>query len=835
MRLSELKTGEEAIIVKVQGHGSFRKRLIEMGFIRGKKVKVILNAPLKDPIEYEILSYKLSLRREEASMIEVVGKEDTEAILLQQQSTQNTDNPQIDKSILEERMLNIANNKSKEIKVALVGNPNSGKTSLFNIASGSHEHVGNYSGVTVDSKEGHFEHKGYKFTLIDLPGTYSLSAYSPEELYVRKSLMEDMPDIVLNVVDASNLERNLYLSTQLIDMNLRCIMALNMYDELQNKGDKLDIAQLSKLLGMPIIPTISKTGEGIDMLFDKIIQIYNNEEDKSLRHIHVWHSNDIEKSISKIQNLIKDNEDIRAKFSTRYLAIKYLEHDAQIEKEISHLNNAKEIEEAREKEEKDIEKLLKSNIESAIVDAKYAYIQGALSETYTAKGEKHGGSFTDKIDKIVTNRILAFPIFILLLYIIFSSTFTVGSYPVDWINNAISYIGDMIATILPESWFKDLLIKGVIDGVGSVLVFLPNILILYFFISIMEDSGYMARAAFIIDKLMHKIGLHGKSFIPMVMGFGCNVPAIMATRTIESRKSRLITMLVIPFMSCSGRLPVFVLIAGAFFPHNAGLMLLLMYLLGIVIGIITAAVIGHFIKNDDLPFVMELPPYRIPTSKAIWRHTWQKGKQYLSKMGTTILFASMLIWFLGYYPKNDELVLAQEEAENINEALAQHNENSTNIEYLNLKKENLTVKIDSLHVVQKENSFIGILGKSLDPIMKPLGFNWRLNVALLTGIAAKELVVSTLGVIYSQGSEIDNGATLEEDTRLQQSLVKDISKPSALAFMIFILLYFPCVATFAVISRESNSWLLAVLCCTYTMCIAWIFSFIAYHAYMLFM
>ena len=840
MRLSDLNTGEQGVIVKVNGHGSFRKRLIEMGFIAGKKVTVVLNAPLKDPIEYEILGYKLSLRRSEAEQIEVIGESEAKEVMKKDSSFDTIYADDCDDEwSLSNLMKKLAEERKHVIRVALVGNPNCGKTSLFNIASGSHEHVGNYSGVTVDAKEGRFEYKGYKFVLVDLPGTYSLSAYSPEELYVRKNLIDNVPDVVINVVDASNIERNLYLTAQVIDMNLRVVMALNMYDEFKDKGDELDIKQLGYLLGMPVCPTVSRDGTGIPELFDTVIKIYTQSDPKLARHIHINHGAELEKSIDRIKLLLQKNQSLRDKYSTRYLAIKYLEDDKDIEKIIDALPNRDEIIPARVIEEQRIIDLLHTNTESAIVDAKYAFIQGALAETYKPHQDATPRkTVTDKIDAIVTNKWMAFPIFIVVLYLIFQTTFAVGDYPMQWIDWFVGKFGEFVAMFMADGWLKDLVVDGIISGVGSVLVFLPNILILYFFISLMEDSGYMSRAAFIVDKLMHKIGLHGKSFIPMVMGFGCNVPAIMATRAIESRKSRMITIAIIPFMSCAGRLPIFVLLAGAFFPHNAALVLLGIYLLGIVLAILSAIVLSKFVKDDDLPFVMELPPYRIPTAKAIWRHTWEKGKQYLQKMATTILVCSVIIWFLGYFPKNKELMAAQEEYATLAQTPAGRlsaNADDVDVNAATATKKELITRIDSLYAYQQENSYIGQLGRMVSPALDPLGFNWKMDVGLLTGIAAKELVVSTLGVMYSEGAKVSEGHDMSEDTQLQSALVNDVTPAAALSFMVFILLYFPCVATFVAIKNETGKWRWAVACCAYTMAVAWIMSFIVYRLALIFL
>ena len=839
MKLSDLKTGERGIIVKVSGHGSFRKRITEMGFIKGKEVRVVLNAPLRDPIEYEIIGYKISLRRDEAREIEVISESEAKAQAAQDNVTEpeasrnSAGTPGLssrepdcsDAEDLDRRMRQLAEERRHTVRVALVGNPNCGKTSLFNIASGSHERVGNYSGVTVDAKEGRFEYKGYHFVLVDLPGTYSLSAYSPEELYVRKNLIDNIPDVVINVVDASNLERNLYLTAQIIDMNLRVVMAMNMYDELEARGDKLDTVTLGHLLGMPVVPTVSRSGQGIDRLFDTVIQIYEHNDPALSRHIHINHGQELENSIDRIKLLIQKNDDIRTHYSTRWLAIKYLENDSDVEAIVEALPNHDEIIAARFEENRRIEGLLGgTNAEAAIVDAKYAFVQGALKETYTPGQVRKKHTITDKIDAVVTNRWAAFPIFILLLYIIFEATFRLGEYPMTWIEWLVEKFGAFVATTMPEGMLKDLVVDGIIGGVGSVLVFLPNILILYLFISLLEDSGYMARAAFIMDKLMHKIGLHGKSFIPMIMGFGCNVPAIMATRTIENHKSRLVTMLIIPMMSCAGRLPVYILVAGAFFPRNGSLVLLGLYALGIVMAIISAKVMSRFIKDDNLPFVMELPPYRVPTSKSVFRHTWEKGKQYLHKMAGIILVASIIIWFLGYFPHHDRYATPAE---------------------------------------QQENSYIGMIGKAIEPVLEPLGFDWKMGVGIISGVAAKELVVSTMGVLYSgeqerfpsaagdpgtasagtvssqtadvtapvtAGSETEN---VSGDTMLQNVLARTTTPAAALAFMVFVLLYFPCIATFVAIKNESGGWKWAVISAVYTIVLAWIVAFIVYRTALL--
>jgi len=812
MRLSELRTGEKGVIVKVLGHGGFRKRIVEMGFIKGKTVEVILNAPLKDPIKYRLLGYEISLRRQEADMIEVVSEQEARTMQNPYHGSITEDVP-----VPESELVALAKGKRRTINVALVGNPNCGKTSLFNIASGAHEHVGNYSGVTVDAKEGFFDFQGYHFRIVDLPGTYSLSAYTPEELYVRKHIIEETPDVIINVADSSNLERNFYLTTQLIDMNVRMVIALNMYDELESSGNKLDYIKLSQLIGVPMIPTVCRRGEGIDQLFHVIIGIYEGgdflsqkgeirseiledlrdwhktyvpdhefgshkeEEDARprgyMRHIHINHGPELERSIEEVKKAISQNEDIRHKYSTRFLSIKLLENDKEIENFISTLPNGKEIIAIRNKETLRIRKVMNEDSEQAITDAKYGFITGALKETFTDNHlEKE--QTTRVIDSIVTHRIWGYPIFFLFLYIMFEGTFVLGDYPMQGIEWLVDQLGNLIRNNMAEGPLKDLLIDGIIGGVGGVIVFLPNILILYFFISILEDSGYMARAAFIMDKIMHRMGLHGKSFIPLIMGFGCNVPAIMATRTIEDRKSRLITMLVNPLMSCSARLPIYLVMIGAFFPNCASFMLLCIYTAGILLAVIMARIFSKFlVKGEDSPFVMELPPYRMPTSKSIMRHTWEKGAQYLKKMGGIIMIASIIIWFLGYYPRHDA-----------HESVAE----------------------------QQENSYIGQIGKAIEPVIKPLGFDWKLGIGLISGVGAKELVVSTLGVLYTNEGDVEN-------VNLSDRI--PITPLVALAYMLFVLIYFPCIATFAAIKQESGSWKWAIFAAGYTTGLAWLVAF----------
>ncbi|SEF46239.1 ferrous iron transport protein B [Parabacteroides chinchillae] len=816
MRLSELRTGEKGIIVKVMGRGAFRKRIIEMGFIRGKEVDVIQNAPLKDPIHYRVMGYDVSLRRNDAALIEVVST----AEFLSKQINNETDPRPANSYItsLSEDLRAIALHKGKTINVALVGNPNCGKTSLFNFASGAHEHVGNYSGVTVDAKEGTFQQNGYTFRIVDLPGTYSLSAYTPEELYVRSHLNEAQPDVVINVVDASNLERNLYLTCQLIDMDVRMVIALNMYDDLERKGNKFDHESLSRMIGAPIVPTISKTGFGIEDLFNRVIKVYE-EEDPVLRHIHINYGEVLEKGITNVRKALKANGNVPKSISKRYLSIKLLEGDHEIEAFVKALPGSEIILQDRDRNIAQIENLLQEDCETAFTNARYGFISGALRETFEQNKIKEASS-TQIIDLFVTHKVLGFPIFILFMWIMFEATFRLGEYPMQWIESLVGLIGNFVRNYMEEGPLKDLLVDGIIGGVGGVIVFLPNILILYLFISFMEDSGYMARAAFIMDKIMHKMGLHGKSFIPLVMGFGCNVPAIMASRTIESRNSRMITMLVNPLMSCSARLPVYVLLTGAFFPNNASVILLALYVTGILLAVVMARLFKRFLFNEeDVPFVMELPPYRMPTGKSIMIHMWEKAKQYLHKMGGVILFASIIIWFLGYFPRHTESTDA------INRQIAE----VENAELDSQEKEKTIAELERLKAIEhQQNSYIGHIGQAIQPALQPLGFDWKISVSLLTGMAAKEVVVSTLSVLYT--GEADDSQILSErlkqDRNAEGKLV--FTPLVAISLMLFVLIYFPCIATISAIVNESRSWKWGAFVIVYTCVLAWIVSFTVY-------
>lgn len=812
MRLSDLKPGESGVIIKILGHGAFRKRVMEMGFVKGREVTMMLNAPLHDPIKYALMDYEVSLRRSEAELIEIVPLDEW-----------NREPGDKTATAIHDSTLDYPVRKDKIINIALIGNPNCGKTSLFNIVSGGHEHVGNYAGVTVGAKEGSLKYKGYQINIVDLPGTYSISAYSPEELYVTRYLKDKTPDVIVNVVVASNLERNLYLTTELIDMNCNLIIDLNMYDELEKSGAKLDYEMLAGMLGVPIVPTVASSGKGITRLLDTIIDVYEMRCDVT-RHIHVKMHPEIEAGITLLKDEFKTDRSLPHNFSPRYLAIKFLEKDAEIERLLKDNPNYPRWEKMRDQQALRISQALSEDVQAAIAGEKYGFIQGALAETLTNDAIKEEKS-TKVIDDIVTNKLFGFPIFLLIMWLMFWATFKIGSYPMEWIEALVNWISKEISVFMPEGPFKDLLLDGIIGGVGGVIVFLPNILILYAFISFMEDSGYMARVAFIMDKIMHKMGLHGKSFIPLVMGFGCNVPAIMSTRIIESKSSRLITILINPFMSCSARIPIYVLLVGAFFPTHGTWIFFGLYLLGIAVAVITARLMRRFwLKTDETPFVMELPPYRVPTMKATIRNMWSKAKQYLQKMGGIILVASIIIWALSYFPRYD---IEDVPAEYVETAIADMPEH--------LRSEITEETADEivLNEYQQENSVLGKIGRFVQPVVEPMQFGWKTCVSLIAGASAKEVVVSTLGVLYVGDDETD---LLSERLRQPSPLTgkAPFTQASALAYMVFVLLYFPCIASIAAIVRETGSWKYGFFSVIYNTGLAWIFSWVIYRIAILF-
>lgn len=801
MRLSEVKENTRVVITKVLGHGSFRRRISEMGFVPGKEVVVIKNAPLRDPIEYQLLKYNLSLRRAEAYLIEVVGPE--EAV--------NLFPPNFDGTIDMEVLKTSAYEKGKNIHVALAGNPNCGKTTLFNRATNSKEHVGNYSGVTVDTKFAMFGHNGYTFKLVDLPGTYSLTAFSPEELFTRDYIIEETPDIVLNVIDASNLERNMFLTTQLIDMDIKVVIALNMFDDLVSGGAILNGGELGRLLGIPIVPTTASKGTGLDKLFDEIIEVYE-DRNPVVRHIHINYGEEIEKSIKAIQKEIRKDKPIIAKLSSRYLSIRLLEKDTDVLKTLGTSSNLLWIQSVTKNEIARLESRLEEESTQLITDAKYGFIAGALQETYVP-GIQWRYAISEKIDHLMTHRFCGFPIFLLFMFLTFFATFSLGSFPMRWISEGVAIVSGLLRNAMPPGMFKDLLIDGIVNGIGSIIVFLPNILILFFFTSLMEDTGYMARAAFIMDKLMHKIGLHGRSFIPMLMGFGCNVPAIMATRTIRNRSDRLLTMLIIPFMSCSAKLPVYIVLISAFFKSYPAMVLMGLYLLGILLAILMARILNRTLFwRKEAPFVMELPPYRMPVFRNTILHMWDKASQYFKKIGGTVLMAVIIIWALEYFPRNEKIP-----CQGFGKAspIASNGINGQS---------------------QIENSYLGRLGRAIEPVVRPLGFDWRMGICLVAGIPAKEIVVSTMGVLFETGSDGHKTSGLlpeflkSEVYRSGPKAGKKVfDRAVALSFLVFVLLYFPCIAVVATIKKESGNWRWAMFTVIYTTISAWAAAFATYH------
>lgn len=834
MDLSELKEGQKGFISKVKGRGAFRKRITEMGFVKGQEVEVLKNAPLRDPIEYRIMNYSISLRRSEARLINVVSEKE-----LIDGNSGIVSQGVIDEDKLKRKI----KEKGKQIDIAFVGNPNSGKTTIFNYASRSREKVGNYGGVTIEAKMARFKQSGYTFNIVDLPGTYSLTAYTPEELFVRRHILNEHPDIVVNVIDASNIERNLYLTTQLIDMDIKVVVALNMYDELEEKGDKLDYNMLGKMLGIPFVPTIGSKGKGIKDLFSKVIDVYE-DRDPAVRHIHIHYGKPIERALQRIQDEIWKNKTLTDRVSSRYYSIKLLEKDDAVTDTLKSTPNYKEIKKIAENEIHALENDFQEDTETLITDARYGFISGALKETYTEdKLKRKNKTETEIIDTFLTHKLFGFPVFLFFMWLMFYTTFTAGGYPMQWIEAGVGVLADFVGSVMSDGMLKDLITDGIISGVGSVIVFLPNILILFFFISLMEDTGYMARVAFIMDRIMHKIGLHGRSFIPMLMGFGCNVPAIMATRTIESRSDRILTILINPFMSCSARLPVYILIIGAFFPSNPTLVLFIVYSTGILLASVIAIIFKKVIfKRAEAPFVMELPPYRLPTLMAIIKNMWFKGSQYLRKMGGVILIAVILIWAAGYFPQNETLLQPYKQEISLveneyNELLASYN---TDADSLKIKKtkDKMAGEIQKLQAemesVRLENSYIGQIGHFIEPVIYPLGFDWKMGVSLLTGAAAKEIVVGTMGVLYQTSDAEEEHQPLIEKLRNEKYTSgsragQNVFTPVvAFAFLIFVLIYFPCVAVVAAVKKETGGWRWALFLVVYTTTLAYILSFLVY-------
>ena len=804
-RLSELNIGESAVVSAVGAKGEVKRRLLDMGLCRGVEFTVIRIAPLGDPIVIKIKGFDLSLRKEEAASITV--ETDNNAKRFEGLEKDKLFSPV-------EANERIKKSDSKIINVALLGNPNSGKTSLFNCLAGTHQKVGNFSGVTVEKYEGYIKYRDYEINLIDLPGTYSLTAYSPEEVVARDYIIEEKPDVVIDVIDGTNLERNLYLTTQLMELEVDALYAINMFDEVEKQNIQIDLHQLQTLLGSHVVTTSAAKNQGIDSLLDHIIRIH--EGDINVAKNKLTYSLDIEEHISKIKSLLSMDSYLSERYNLHWLAVKLLENDQLVYEQVKQRSIWIKVERALVDAMESFEKVYNRDPDIVITEDRHAFIRGAIRETVHMPN-KEKKTLTDYIDDIVLNRILGLPIFFGIMWLIFQFTFTVGQYPMDWLDSFFGLLAEGVSTAMPDGFLKSLIVDGIISGVGGVLIFVPNILLLFMCISIMEATGYMARAAFVVDKAMHRIGLHGKSFIPMITGFGCSVPAIMACRTLKNRADRITTMMIVTFMSCGARLPVYILFIGAFFPPaQSGNVLFGVYMFGVLVALLSAFVLKKMVfKDQSEPFVMELPPYRRPKASSIFHQVGFKAGMYIKKAGTIILAASVLIWIATNYPKSDEIQA------NYDSVRTEIEENST---YNELERIELTAQADRDEATgQIEYSIAGRFGKITEPLISPMGFDWKIGIALTAGLAAKEIVVSTMNTIYSM-----------EDTGGEGTLtsgfkeVTGYSTATALALMIFVLLYAPCVAASAVFHKESGKWKYTILMFAYTMTVAWIMAFLVY-------
>jgi len=701
----------------------------------------------------------------------------------------------------------------KSVTIALAGNPNSGKTTIFNNITGTRQKVGNWPGVTVEKKEGSVSRFGYDIKIIDLPGTYSLTPFSIEEIVARDFVLDESPDVVIDIIDASNLERSLYLATQLRELDCKVLFALNMADVAFSRGTKIDADKMSELLNVPVVFTTGNKNKGIDHLLKTAIELAESKSKISQKR-KVKHSKDIEDSISKLQSFIEERLEQNFPYNIRWTAIMLLENDKIVRERIRQKtgNKSLEILQEVERHRKHLLDRFDDDPEIVMTDERYGFIAGIIKEVVTTSRKRRIDT-SRNVDLVLTNRFVGLPIFILFIWIMFQTTFAVGSYPMEWLDNGVNWLSTILETSLPDSLFKDLLLNGIITGVGSVIIFLPNILILFLFIAIFEDTGYMSRAAFLMDKIMHLIGLHGKSFIPMLMGFGCSVPAIMATRTLESNKDRILTILITPFMSCSAKLPIYILLAGTFFSARAGTVIFLIYITGIILSIITGRLFrSTLFKGADAPFVMELPPYRVPMIKSLIIHMWDRSKMFLKKMGGIILVGSVIVWMLTAFPRN--INYSMDYNEEINKIDASFTEKQKKAEITKLK---LAEKAE-----KAEKSFMGRIGKTIAPVFAPIGIDWRGSVALLTGFVAKEIVVSTFGILYAT-EETD-----ESDALKNALLSSEMTSLSALALMVFVLLYLPCVATIATIRRETGSLKWTLFSVVYSTSMAWSVAFCIY-------
>ena len=716
---------------------------------------------------------------------------------------------------------------SKPFSIALAGNPNSGKTTIFNNLTGTRQKVGNWPGVTVAKKEGKIRHRGLDLVITDLPGTYSLTPFSIEEIVARNFILDEHPDVVIDIIDSSNLERSLYLATQLRELDCKVLFALNMTDLARSRGIKIDTDKLSELLAVPVVATVGNKNEGMDRLLEAAVGLAESETDTARRR-RVKYSKDIEAAISELQqDLVRECAET-VPYNPRWTAIKLLEDDKVVKERCVSVaaDRGRALFEKTDHLRRRIMDLYADEPEIVMTDERYGFIAGIIREVQTNATYRRV-DISRNIDLVLTNRFVGFPIFLFFIWAMFQSTFSVGEHPMQWIESGVGLVSTAIDALLPQSLLKDLVIDGIVAGVGSVIVFLPNIVILFFFIALFEDTGYMSRCAFLMDRIMHLIGLHGKSFIPMLMGFGCNVPAIMAARTLESEKDRILTILITPFMSCSARLPVYIVLAGTFFAGHAGSVIFAIYLLGIVMSILTGRLFrSTLLRGADAPFVMELPPYRVPMLKSLMIHMWDRSKMFLKKMGGVILVGSVVVWTLSAFPRtvsyDTDYAAAKREAitafnARIEAAAPDHRQRLEA-----LKDESLAELERRQRFEKAEKSYMGMIGKTIAPVFAPLGIDWRASVALLTGFVAKEIVVSTMGVLYAVGDQ-------NEGDVLQQALQESGMTPlSAFALMTFVLLYVPCLATVTTIRQEtgSNGWMLFSV--VYSTGLAWLAAFVIY-------
>lgn len=826
MKLSDLNIEESFIVDKVATDGEIRQRIIEMGFSPGVSGWIVRKAPLGDPIQVHIMDYEISLRKSEALGIEVSKSDipikkdkplkdnEYERIIKEDICTWIESKEDIQKKVK-------APSKNKTIKVAIAGNPNAGKTTIFNALTGANYKVANYPGVTVERREANMRYNGYTYELIDLPGVYSLSAYSQDEVVACEVLLNEKPDFIVNVIDATNLERNLYLSLQLVELDIPVICILNMYEDAEKNGVSINEDDLTKLLKFPVMKVHGNRHDSVLLILDKIDEMYNSSKGaKGKNEGAMYYGEDIEEVIKLITGKMDCNvSDVRK----RWLAIKTLEKDDRAFLSIRReFKNAGEIIETVSGAVKKLEDNTNSKSDSIIADKRYSYIRGALQETVVRKNVQ-AFNFTEAADVVFLNKFLGLPIFIVVLWVIFQLTFSIGAYPQEWLDMGIGAFGNFVGSLMPDGLIKSVIVDGIIGGVGSVLSFLPLVLILFLGISFLEDSGYMARAAFLMDKIMHKLGLHGQSFIPLFIGFGCSVPAVMATRTLRSKKDRIVTVLITTLMSCGARLPVYVLLIGAFFAPRMGANIMLsLYLIGIVFAFIMAFIFRKvFFRGEETPFVMELPPYRIPRPKAIVRHMFDRIWMYIKRAGTYVLAASIIIWalitFPQYSPTENDSIMFMEEAKKmaLKEGKDVTDEDVINGEY------DILVAGEGLR-----QSYAGRLGRFIEPVIKPLGFDWRMGIALIAGAAAKEIVVSTIAQIKG----IEEG----DDVTLTEALQKDPAFNPIIAYslLLFILLYMPCMAAVGVIGSEiGKKWMIFVV--VYTIALAWIVSFVFYQLAML--